>query len=94
MSAINFNDYTNYDTGYDFTALLGGTTNSSSNLLSDYASVKNGSYGKLMKAYYAKMDADNASLIGDSTQKLTATSSLSYAKEEFSYGQFQCVKQC
>ena len=71
MSAINFNDYTNYDTGYDFTALLGGTTNSSSNLLSDYASVKNGSYGKLMKAYYAKMDADNASLIGDSTQKLT-----------------------
>ena len=71
MSAINFNDYTIYDTGYDFTALLGGNTNSSSNLLSDYASIKNGSYGKLMKAYYAKMDADNASLTGDSAQKLT-----------------------
>ena len=71
MSAINFNDYTNYDTGYDFSALLGGDTNSSGNLLSDYASIKNGSYGKLMKAYYAKMDADSASLTGDSAQKLT-----------------------
>lgn len=71
MSAINFNDYyTSYDTGYDFSALLGGTTNSSGNLLSDYASIKNGSYGKLMKAYYAKVDAENASS-GDSAQKLT-----------------------
>lgn len=71
MSAINFNDYTNYDTGYDFSALLGGTTNSSGNLLSDYASIKNGSYGKLMKAYYAKMDAGNEPSAGDSAQKLT-----------------------
>lgn len=39
MSSINFNDYmnyANYDTGYDFSALMGGTTNSSGNLLSDY----------------------------------------------------------
>lgn len=74
MSSINFNDYTNYanyDTGYDFSALMGGTTNSSGNLLSDYASIKNGSYGKLMKAYYAKQDAENASASGDSRQKLT-----------------------
>lgn len=52
MSAINFNDYAayaNYDTGYDFSALMGGTVNSSGNLLSDYASIKNGSYGKLLK---------------------------------------------
>ncbi len=74
MSSINFNDYTNYanyDTGYDFSALMGGTTNSSGNLLSDYASIKNGSYGKLMKAYYAKQDAEHASASGDSRQKLT-----------------------
>lgn len=71
MSGINFNDYANYDMGYDFSALLGGTTNSSGNLLSDYASIKNGSYGKLMKAYYAKQDAENASASGDSKQKLT-----------------------
>lgn len=70
MSAINFNDFTNYNAGYDFSALLGGTTDYSSNLLSDYAAIKNGSYGKLLKAYYAKVDGDKASS-GDSAQKLT-----------------------
>lgn len=73
MSTINFNDfnqYTNYDKGYDFTTLLGGTANSSGNLLSDYASLKNGSYGKLMKAYYKQLDAEKASS-GDTQQKLT-----------------------
>ena len=53
MSAVNFNDYVsypNYDTSYDFSALVGGAANPSSNLLSDYASIKNGSYGKLLKA--------------------------------------------
>ena len=74
MSAVNLNDYAsyaNYDTGYDFSALMGGTVNSSGSLLSDYASIKNGSYGKLLKAYYAKQDAENASMSGDSRQKLT-----------------------
>ena len=74
MSAVNFNDYVsypNYDTSYDFSALVGGAANPSSNLLSDYASIKNGSYGKLLKAYYAKQDAENASVSGDSRQKLT-----------------------
>lgn len=74
MSSINFNDYTNYanyDTGYDFSALLGGTANSSGSLLSDYASLKNGSYGKLMKAYYEQQNAEKASSSGDTPQKLT-----------------------
>ena len=74
MSSINFNDYVNYanyDTGYDFSALMGETSNSSGNLLSDYASIKNGSYGKLLKAYYAKQDAENASMSGDGTKKLS-----------------------
>lgn len=74
MSAVNFNDYLNYEnynTGYDFSTLMGGTTNPSSNLLSDYASIKNGSYGKLLKAYYAKQDAESASVSRDSRQKLT-----------------------
>lgn len=68
MSSINFNDYANYGTGYDFSALMGGTVNSSGNLFSDYASIKNGSYGKLLKAYYAKQDAGNAAASGDSRQ--------------------------
>ena len=74
MSSINFNDYVNYmnyDSGYDVSALLGGTSNAAGNIISDYASIKNGSYGKLMKAYYAKQDAEKAALSGDSRQKLT-----------------------
>lgn len=55
MSEINsFSDYTNkYNSNVDYSALFGGTSNSSSlgstNILSDYASIKNGSYGKLLK---------------------------------------------
>ena len=74
MSSIDFNEYTsyaNYNTGYDFSALMGGTTKSSNNLLSDYVAIKNGSYGKLMKAYYAKQDAESASVSGDSAKTLT-----------------------
>lgn len=73
MSTVNFNDfnnYANYDKGYDFSSLLGSTANSSGSLLSDYASLKNGSYGKLMKAYYKQQNAEKASS-GDTPQKLT-----------------------
>ena len=72
MSKVNLDAYTNYyNMGYDFSALLGGTVNSSGNLLSDYAAIKNGSYGKLMKAYYEQQDAESASSSGDTAQKLT-----------------------
>ncbi len=60
MSEIkSFSDYTSkYNSNVDFSALFSGTSDSSSvgntNMLSDYAAIKNGSYGKLMKAYYAK----------------------------------------
>ena len=75
-SSISYNDYinnyTNYDTGYDVSALFSSTSNQSSgNMLADYASIKNGSYGKLMKAYYARQKAQSASETGDSAQKLT-----------------------
>ena len=40
-------------------------------MLSDYAAIKNGSYRKLMKAYYAKQDAEKLSGKGDTSQKLT-----------------------
>lgn len=47
-----------------YSSLLGGGTGSNgsdlaaSSLLTDYASIKNGSYGKLMKSYYAKATED------------------------------------
>ena len=43
------------------TLLNGGSSTSDSgmsSLLTDYPSIKNGSYGKMMKAYYAKATAD------------------------------------
>ena len=67
MSEIkSFSDYTSkYNSNVDFSALFSGTSDSSSvgntNMLSDYAAIKNGSYGKLMKAYYAKQDAEKLS---------------------------------
>ena len=53
------NDYwSNLDSGYDVSPLFGGSVNASGSMLSDYASIKNGSYGKLMKAYCARKDAE------------------------------------
>ena len=46
-----------------YSSLLGGGAGSGSSdmssLLSDYASIKNGSYGKMMKSYYAKVDEED-----------------------------------
>lgn len=77
MSEIkSFNDYASkYNTNMDYSVLFGGTTGAETSgtsfSLSDYASIKNGSYGKLLKAYYAKQDAEKLADRGDSSQKLT-----------------------
>lgn len=64
-------DYVNSNSGYDVSALLGGGVNAGGNLLADYASIKNGSYGKMVKAYCAKQEAEKANVSGDTAQKLT-----------------------
>ena len=54
--------------------MFGGTQNVSTGStfnLNDYASIKNGSYKKLLKAYYAKQDADKALSGKDTVQKST-----------------------
>ena len=53
----------------DYSYLFQGLSSSSGglgnlNLLSDYASIKNGSYGKLMKAYYGNTNSLDATLSG------------------------------
>ncbi len=74
MSEINnYSDYaskynTNVDYSYLFNSAQPVATGSTFNL-SDYAAIKNGSYGKLLKAYYAKQDAEKASASGDTMQK-------------------------
>ena len=76
MSEINnFSDYASkYNTNQDYSFLFGATQSVSTGStfsLSDYASIKNGSYGKLLKAYYANQDAEKVSSSKDSVQKST-----------------------
>lgn len=44
------------------------------NFLSDYASIKNGSYGKLMKAYYAKDSSKEVTSVAEQTKNKRTTS--------------------
>ena len=81
MARINdFNDYSDYaskyNTNFDYSALFGGgapymDSGIGGVNVSDYAMIKNGSYGRLMKSYYAKQDADKLSQYGDSAKTLT-----------------------
>ncbi len=78
MSEItSFDDYkSKYNTGMDYSLLFSGmegnsTTQTGSTLLSDFTAIKNGSYGKLLKAYYARQDAMKASEGKDTKQRLT-----------------------
>lgn len=80
------------DTSFLFSSLSSSRSGSglgNLNFLADYASIKNGSYGKLMKAYYQKVDNNSdsdstktsnsskltTSLAADSAKKLTAIDS-------------------
>lgn len=66
--------------------LLQSMTTSSGNslgnlsFLSDYASIKNGSYGKLMKAYYAKDSSSEVSSLAESKYKKTTSTAKDSAK--------------
>ena len=57
-----------------YSALLGGMSGSDSaggvsSLLGDYAAIKNGSYGKMMKSYYAKLEKQEAEESGEADKK-------------------------
>lgn len=76
MSEVNsFNDYTSkYNVNTDYSFLFGGSPTVSAGgtfSFSDYASIKNGSYGKLLKAYYAQEDAQKVSSNKDNVKKST-----------------------
>lgn len=68
------------DTSFLFSSLSSsksGTGLGNLNFLSDYASIKNGSYGKLLKAYYNKMDNDSegSAKTADSSKRSTSLAS-------------------
>lgn len=58
---INITPKTDYS--YLFSGLSGGSAAATSSFLSDYAAIKNGSYAKLMKAYYAPVSSDDVKKI-------------------------------
>lgn len=56
-----------------YSTLLGGMNGSDnaggvSSLLGDYAAIKNGSYGKMMKSYYAKLEKQEAEESGETNK--------------------------
>ena len=78
---IRINVNARQDYSYLFQSMTTSRGNSLGNLnfLSDYASIKNGSYGKLMKAYYAKDAADKTASKGKDTE--TKKNSISTAAD-------------
>ena len=70
--------------GTDISSMFGGISNAgnSSYTLSDYASIKNGSYKKLMKAYYAQEKEESEAAGGDSHAKLLSVKSTADSLKE------------
>ena len=62
---IKLNVGMNQDSSYLFQGLSGGSGNL--NFISDYAAIKNGSYGKLMKSYYGSMNSSGSTSYGSKT---------------------------
>lgn len=70
--SINIMGKTNYS--FLFSGLnTGSSSGANLNFLSDYASIKNGSYGKLMKAYYNEAGNSAVNKLAGSTNKNTVT---------------------
>lgn len=66
---------TNVNTNYTdiFSSMMGtsGTESNNAFSLTDYMSIKNGSYGKLLKAYYKKQDAGDAETVETEKKQLS-----------------------
>lgn len=76
--SINISAKTDYS--YLFSSLSTSSSSSSLgnlNFLSDYASIKNGSYGKLMKAYFNMKDGDSNEVSSIAEKKTAQTTSTS-----------------
>ena len=57
----------NVGTNQNYSYLFGGSGSGNLNFLSDYMSIKNGSYGKLMKSYYGSINSSSTTSSGNKT---------------------------
>lgn len=80
--SINIQAKGNYS--YLFSGLSSSNGSANMNFLSDYASIKNGSYGKLMKAYYGKNSSSVSSLVNSKTNSTSSEETKSLAKVQSS----------
>ena len=78
--SINVNAKQDYSYLFQSLSTSSGSGLGKLNFLSDYASIKNGSYGKLMKAYYAK-DSGSSVKAASSDDKTDAKKSISTASD-------------
>ena len=81
--SINVNARQNYSYLFQSMSSSSGGGMSNLNFLSDYASIKNGSYGKLMKAYYGKSNVtstNSTSTAKTATNKKSISTSSDTAK--------------
>lgn len=76
---INIMAKTDYSALFSSLGSVSGRSNSMSTFLSDYASIKNGSYYKLMKAYYN--DTDKSGIASSAVAKTGKDSSAATAKQ-------------
>lgn len=67
--SMNINLKPDYSYLFSSMSTSSGSSLGNLNFLSDYASIKNGSYGKLLKAYYNKVGNDSSSTSTNSTDK-------------------------
>lgn len=69
------------DISYLFSSLGNSASNvASSNFLGEYASIKNGSYAKLMKAYYSKDSNASVKALAKNTQSVSDEEAKAYTK--------------
>lgn len=80
---INITAKTDYTYLFSNLSTFGSSRSSSAanlSFLSDYASIKNGSYAKLMKAYYGKNTSKEVSSLANKTNQTTSSTSSDTAK--------------
>lgn len=80
---ISINVSTKNDYSYLFSSLNTNSNTLNTSFLTDYAAIKSGSYGKLMKAYYAQNTSDEVnSLMNSKSTSVSQDSSVTLANVE------------
>lgn len=83
MTSIN-NNFFNYSGSLFSNSTTGTSSTGSSNLLGDYLSIRNGSYKKLLKAYYAKEKSESSTSSSKTESDNTASKQLKLMKSDAS----------